>query len=103
MSAYVVVEVDIRDAAAFAAYRAVGVPTIEQYGGRVLARSDDAICLEGNWHPQRIVVIAFDSVEAAARWHASPEYQAARHLRLAAGTARSVAFDGLEINDEHPS
>jgi len=95
MTAYVVVEVEIRDAQAFAAYRQLGLPTIAKHGGRVLARSDEAISLEGEWHPPRIVIVEFPSVEAAQRWHASPEYQAARRLRLAAGTTRSVAFEAL--------
>lgn len=95
MTAYVVVEVEIRDAEAFTAYRKLGLPTIAQHGGRVLARSDDAVPLEGGWHPPRIVIIEFTSVEAAQRWHASPEYQAAMRLRLAAGRTRSVAFEAL--------
>lgn len=95
MTAYVVVEVEIREAEAFAAYRELGLPTIAQHGGRVLARSDAAVSLEGDWRPPRIVVIEFPSVEAARRWHASPGYQRAMQLRLAAGTTRSVAFEAL--------
>lgn len=95
MTAYVVVEVDIRDAEAFAAYRRLGLPTIAEYGGRVLARSDDAVPLEGQWRPRRIVIVEFPSVEAARSWHASPGYQAARQLRLHAGITRSVALEGL--------
>ena len=95
MTAYVVVEVEIRDAQAFAAYRQLGLPTIAQHGGRVLARSDAAVSLEGDWRPPRIVIIEFPSVGAARRWHGSPEYQRARALRLAAGTARSVAFEAV--------
>lgn len=95
MTAYVVVEVELRDAQAFAAYRRLALPTIAAHGGRVLARSDDAVPLEGGWRPPRIVVIEFPSVQAARCWHASPEYQAARVLRLSAGATRSVAFEAL--------
>jgi uncharacterized protein (DUF1330 family) len=95
MTAYVVVEVEIRNAQAFAAYRRLGLPTIAKHGGHVLARSDDAVSLEGEWRPPRIVIIEFPSVEAAQRWHASPEYQSAMKLRLDAGTTRSVAFEAL--------
>ncbi|WP_206957423.1 DUF1330 domain-containing protein [Trinickia acidisoli] len=88
-------EIVMRDSDAFAAYRRLGLPTIAEHGGRVLARSDEAVPLEGGWHPRRIVVLEFPSVEAAQHWHASPGYQAARQLRLCAGTTRSVAFEGL--------
>ena len=47
MSAYVVVDVDVYDEVRFAEYRKLGVPTIAAHGGRVLARSDDVVVLEG--------------------------------------------------------
>ncbi|MFL9873065.1 DUF1330 domain-containing protein [Paraburkholderia megapolitana] len=95
MSAYVLVDVDVHDPVAFARYRELGVPTIAAHGGRVLARSDDVVTLEGNWSPRRIVVLEFDDLEAARRWHASSEYQAARELRLSAAHTQSIALAAL--------
>jgi len=95
MTAYVLVEVEVYDAVSFAEYRKSGVPTIAAHGGRVLARSDDPVTLEGDWTPKRIVVLEFDDLDAARRWHASPEYQAARQLRLTAADTHSIAFSSL--------
>lgn len=94
MSAYVLVDIDVHDPEALAAYRKVGVPTIAAHGGRVLARSDEVVVLEGEWKPRRVVIMEFDDIEAARRWHASPEYQRARALRLGAATTHSVALPG---------
>jgi uncharacterized protein (DUF1330 family) len=95
MVAYVVVEVDVHDPIPFGEYRRLGVPTISQYGGRVLARSDEAVTLEGEWCPRRIVVLEFADLDTARRWHASAEYQAAREIRLPVSNTRTVAFAGL--------
>lgn len=95
MSAYVLVDVEVHDPEALAAYRKIGLPTIAAHGGRVLARSDDVVVLEGEWKPRRMVIIEFDDIDAARRWHASPEYQCARALRLEAADTQSIALPGL--------
>ncbi|WP_116135338.1 DUF1330 domain-containing protein [Trinickia diaoshuihuensis] len=95
MSAYVLVDVDVLDPDGLAAYRKAGVPTIAAHGGRVLARSDDVVVLEGEWRPRRMVVLEFADIEAAQRWHASPEYQQARQLRLEAARTQSIAVSGV--------
>jgi uncharacterized protein (DUF1330 family) len=95
MSAYVLVDVNVYDPETFEAYRALGVPTIAAYGGRVLARSDDVVILEGEWKPKRVVVLEFEDLEAARRWHGSPQYQRARQLRLEAAQTHSIALAGL--------
>ncbi|WP_028224637.1 DUF1330 domain-containing protein [Paraburkholderia ferrariae] len=95
MAAYVLVDVEVFDAEAFAKYRKLGVPTIAAHGGRVLARSDEVVVLEGEWSPSRMVVLEFDDLEAARRWHGSAEYQAARRLRIDAADTRSIALASL--------
>ncbi|QFS41984.1 DUF1330 domain-containing protein [Burkholderia cepacia] len=95
MSAYVVVDVDVYDEVRFAEYRKLGVPTIAAHGGRVLARSDDVVVLEGEWAPRRLVVLEFDDLDAARRWHGSDEYQRARQLRLDAADTHSIALASL--------
>src|SRR3974377_1617466 len=72
--AYVVAEVAIHDADAFAREYAPRVAgTVQSYGGRFLP-SGKLTQLEGSL-PQRFVIIAFDSVEKARAWYDSPEYQ----------------------------
>ncbi|ACR32332.1 DUF1330 domain-containing protein [Burkholderia glumae] len=95
MSAYVVVDVDVYDEARFAEYRKLGVPTIAAHGGRVLARSDEVVVLEGQWAPRRVVVLEFDDLDAARRWHGSEAYQRARQLRLEAADTHSIALASL--------
>lgn len=81
MAAYVIVDVEVLDPEPYDEYRR-GVPaTLERYGGRFVVRGGAAETLEGEWRPQRVVVLEFPSVERAKAWHASPEYAAILPIR----------------------
>ena len=94
MTAYMIAEIDVSDPGAYERYKTLAAETFAQYGGRYVARGGRAISLEGD-APKRIVVVEFDSVEAAKRWHRSAEYQAALQLREAASTGRLYVVEGL--------
>ncbi|MGH2522967.1 MAG: DUF1330 domain-containing protein, partial [Anaerolineales bacterium] len=63
MSAYVIVDIDVRDAARYEEYKQLAPPTVAAYGGRYLARGGKAEVLEGVWTPKRLVILEFESVE----------------------------------------
>ncbi len=65
MSAYIISEVDVRDAASFEAYR---------YGGRYLVRGGGANLIEGGPPPKTIIVVEFPTMQRLREWYASPEY-----------------------------
>ena len=95
MSAYVIVEIEVRDPATYEEYKRLAPPSIAQYGGRYLVRGGKAVTLEGDWQPKRIVVLEFDSLEQATKWWSSPEYAQAKRLRQACAETRMVAVEGL--------
>ena len=51
--------------------------------------------LEGDWDPERLVVIEFESADAAQAWFDSDDYREARAIREDAGTWRMVVVDGV--------
>jgi uncharacterized protein (DUF1330 family) len=81
MSAYLVADLAIQNAEGFAAYVKVAGPLIEKFGGRVVARSDAAVALEGV-PPNHFVIIRFDSMDAAKRFYHSEEYREPLQQRL---------------------
>ena len=81
MAAYVIVDVEVRDPEAYREYTQAVPATLEPFGGRFIVRGGAVETLEGEWRPQRVVVIEFPSVERAKAWHASPGYQAILPLR----------------------
>jgi uncharacterized protein (DUF1330 family) len=97
MAAYVIVDVEVTDPEAYREYTRQVPATLEPYEGRFVVRGGASETLEGNWAPQRIVVIRFPSVEQAKAWHASPAYQAILPLRLAnARTNFLTVVEGVE-------
>ncbi len=75
MAAYFVVDIkEITDAQLYAEYREGVGATLEQYGGKFLVRGGAYETIEGDWQPQRLVILEFADVESFKRWYHSPEY-----------------------------
>ena len=95
MAAYVVVNIDVTDPARYADYIAVAGATVAEFGGEYLARGGAAQRLEGSWDPKRVVILRFDSVDAANAWWTSDAYAGPRAMRQAAATTDMMLVDGV--------
>ncbi|MCA1512250.1 DUF1330 domain-containing protein [Bradyrhizobium sp. NBAIM01] len=95
MAAYVISEVEVRDPAAFEAYRALAAKTTAQYGGRYLVRGGQAELLEGGPSPKAIVIVEFPTMTRLKDWYASPEYAEALKLRASALQRRLLLVEGV--------
>jgi uncharacterized protein (DUF1330 family) len=95
MPAYVIVETDIQDPEQYEQYKAASPAAVAGGGGRFVVRGGELAVLEGDWEPTRLVVLEFENLDAAKRWYASAEYQAAKQLREGAATLRMVAVEGV--------
>jgi len=71
---YVIFTEVIHDRAGYDGYVEKALPTVIQRGGRAIVVDDNREAIEGQWHGSRVVVLEFDSVEAARNWYKSPEY-----------------------------
>ena len=93
MTAYIIVDMGAvapEDEGIWKAYVAMAPATIQQYGGRYLARGGAIDVVEGDWSPHGIVIVEFPDREAAARWYASPEYAPALKIRSKSGLHREM-------------
>ena len=96
MAAYLLFHVlEVRDEDAFAAYRARVEATVARHGGRYLVRGGDASPIEGDWHLDGPVLIAFPSSAAARSWYASDDYAPLKALRFSALDARGILLEGV--------
>ena len=95
MPAYVIVETDIHDPEQYEQYKAASPGAVAAGGGRFVARGGELAVLEGDWQPPRLVVLEFESLDAAKRWYESERYQEAKRLREGAATLRIVAVEGV--------
>ena len=96
MAGYVIADFEVLDVEGMRAYgRRVGA-TIEQYGGTYLVRGGvGEIIEEGDWHPRRLVILKFESVEQAKRWYHSEEYTAIKAIRHKAAHTQLIMVPGI--------
>lgn len=94
MAAYVVVDIDIKDAGTYERYKAMAPASIAAYGGRYVVRGGSTTTLEGDWRPGRFVILEFASAERARAWWDSPEYAEAKALRQSCADTDMVLTEG---------
>ena len=80
MPAFVVVDIEITDPAAFEEYRKAVPATVAEYGGRFVVRGGKSETLEGSWHQ---------------RWYQSEEYKPLLAMRLKASKGNLVLVEGV--------
>ncbi len=96
MTAYVISEVDIHDPREYASYAAAAARVIEQYGGKVLARGGRTLAFDGAPPAQRVVLVEFESVDAASEFRNSNEYRELLLARDGCSSARMFAVESEE-------
>ena len=65
MAAYVIVEIEVSDPVGYEEYRKLAGAAVAVQGGKFLVRGGKIEALEGDWRPERLVVLEFPSVERA--------------------------------------
>ena len=94
MAGYIVAQLEVTDPELFAKYREKVSPIVEKYGGRYLVRGGDLTSLEETAPKERVVIIEFDSVEAARQWYDSDEYAPLIKMRNKASNGPLFVVDG---------
>ena len=95
MAAYVIVDITVTDPARIEQYRELAGASVAAAGGKFLVRGGKIEVLDGDWKPQRMVVIEFPSLERARFWRASPEYGKACEIRDRAAKTRMIVVEGV--------
>jgi uncharacterized protein (DUF1330 family) len=95
MPAYVIVDLEVTDPVGIEEYRKQVPATIARYGGRYLVRGGKHETLEGDWHPRRVIVLEFPSVEQAKRWYDCEEYRGPKALRFKTARTNLVLVEGV--------
>ncbi len=94
-SAYVIANVSVTDVAQYEHYKKLSSLAMQAHGAEVCVRGGTARVLEGDWQPERVVVLKFASLEKAQAFYDSPEYAAARQARQGAAQMRMVLVEGV--------
>ncbi|MEO8857787.1 MAG: DUF1330 domain-containing protein [Burkholderiaceae bacterium] len=101
MTVYMVVELEVTDPEAYARYQPEARAALARLGGRgrVIIRggkdgSGKTETLEGDWMPERFVVVEFPDKSAAESFYYSTEYQEVLQLRLSASRSKAFFVEG---------
>jgi uncharacterized protein (DUF1330 family) len=95
MSALVIVDIQVTDPVRYEDYKRLASASIEAHGGRYLVRGGTSEILDGEWTPQRLVVLQFDSIDQAKGWRFSPEYAEAKKVRDECARLTMVVVEGV--------
>ena len=94
MAVYVVIEIKILNKDMYDEYIAQVPAIVKRYGGNYLARGEKIIGLSGDWNPERMILLKFDSQEQVREWLTSPEYAIIASLRTRSTISRAIAIEG---------
>ena len=94
-SAYILANVKVTNPEQYEQYKKLSTIAMQAYGAEVCVRGGKVEVLEGDWSPSRIVILKFQSFEAAKAFYETPEYHKAREARAGAAVMRMIAVEGL--------
>ena len=92
---YLVANIRVKDKDKFAAFSCMAGPVIKAHGGKILAKGPDAERHEGDLKGT-VVMIEFDTLNAARQFYQSDEYQAAKVIKDACSEADLMLIEGTE-------
>ena len=94
VKAYLVLDLSIHDIDRFREYINAIPEFIKKHGGRYIVEGEQLTVIEGDWHPERVVVIEFPSREGANNFLQDREAQSLFAIRHQATTSKLVLVNG---------
>lgn len=94
-SAYIFANVDVKHPQQYEEYRRLATIAMKAHGAEVCVRGGKVEVLEGEWAPDRLVLLKFPSVEQARKFYDSAEYGEARKAREGIAVMRMVLVEGV--------
>jgi uncharacterized protein (DUF1330 family) len=94
-SAYILANITVTNPEQYEEYKKLSSAAMKAHGAEVCIRGGKVELLEGDWMPERVVLLKFPSVEAARQFNDSVEYGAARQSRQGAAVMRMVLVEGV--------
>ena len=95
MAVYAIGDIDVFDPDGYERYKRDVPDIVERYGGRYLVRGGSAETLEGDWQPNRIVILEFPSMEALRRFYDAHDFADLKMQRMACSHSKMIAVEGI--------
>ena len=95
MSGYIIANVQVTNPTQYEEDKKCSSAAMQAHKAEVCVRGGQVQVLEGDWSPERIVILKFPTFEAARAFYDTPEYLKAREARAGAAIMRMVVVEGL--------
>ena len=95
MAAYVIIDARVTDDAAFRTHLDQVPAIVKAHGGKYLVRGGAHEVIQGNWIPDRLVVLEFDSVQQAKKWQDAADYADLKEELNKFSATNVVIVDGV--------
>lgn len=95
MLGYVIIELTVFDKKELEKYKKLAPATVTAFEGKIIVRNDKKMILEGDWNPQRLVIIEFPSVKQAEEWWNSELYNKASLFRKKSSRTNMIIVEGV--------
>ena len=94
MKAYLVLDLSVNDFGGFKKYIAEILAFIAKHSGRYIVQGVQPTIIEGDWKPDRMVIIEFPARENAESFFGDPDIQNLFRVRHATTTSKLLLVDG---------
>ena len=95
MAAYVIVEILITDPEIYETYKLMAPESVAAHDGNYIVRGGATAILEGDWEPERIVVLEFPTADRAREWWHSEMYSKLKVIRQQSTTTKMILVEGI--------
>ena len=98
MSIYMIIDLEATDSEIYAEYVEKVPPMIEKFGGRYIVRGGKVTPVDGEWYPERIIVLEFPAMENVTTWLTSKEHMPLGDLRRKSTISRAILVEGCQVD-----
>lgn len=95
MAVYMIADITVKNAEAYERYVSAVRQIVERHGGRYHVRGGKVVPLFGDWRPERVILLEFDSMERLKACFGSEEYRRIAPLREQSTVSRSIVVEGV--------
>ncbi len=96
MAAYLIANIEVHDADAFARYGALVAPMVARHGGRYLVRGGRLEDVEGALGLKRLVILEYPDMATLRAFYFGEEYAPLLAMREAATTSHVSLVEGYQ-------
>jgi uncharacterized protein (DUF1330 family) len=96
MAVYMIVEITVKDRDRYSKYVGQVARIVESFGGRYLARGGKITPMSGDWNPERVILIEFDTMDDWRKCFTSPEYLEIAPFRETSTVTRAIVLEGCQ-------